>query len=191
MKTNKMKRFAGAAIAVVMLFTMSMGVLAAESPSADFQSGTKAAGPNGEVVNVVMGAATVAPAAADITAAVANGTLASSFDLSAPDWDFTKGALTITFPLAGATADTKAAVLHYNGSAWENVTGTVADGTITGVFTSLSPVAIVVDKASLNGSTGGTTGTSPKTGESSMVLILGMFAVVAVAGAYGLNKKRA
>ena len=186
-----MKKLVGVLVAATMLLTMTMGVFAAGSPSASFQGGTKATDKNGNAVSVTFAAATQTPSTADITAAVPNGTLATSFELTAPDWDFANGALTISFPLAGATSSTKAAVLHYDGG-WKNVTGSVGDGVITGTFESLSPVAIVVDNSTLtNSGNGSATGTSPKTGESSLVLALGVLAMAAAAGAYGLNRKKA
>lgn len=191
MKKSRMKKLVGVLVAATMLLTMTMGVFAAGSPSASFQGGTKATDKNGNAVSVTFGAATQTPSAADITATVPNGTLATSFDLTAPDWDFSNGALTISFPLAGATSSTKAAVLHYDGG-WKNVTGSVGDGVITGTFESLSPVAIVVDNSTLtNSGNGSATGTSPKTGEPSLVLALGVLAISAAAGAYGLNRKKA
>lgn len=191
MKKSRMKKLVGVLVSAVMLLTMTMGVFAAGSPSANFQSGTKATDKDGNPVTVTFAAATQTPSAADITAVIPNGTLATSFDLTAPDWDFANGPLTISFPLAGATSNTKAAVLHFDGS-WKNVTGSVGDGVITGTFDSLSPVAIVVDNSTLTNSGNGTaTGTSPKTGESTLVLALGVLAMAAAAGAYGLNRKKA
>lgn len=192
MKTSRMRKIVGVLLSATMLFTMTMGVFAAGSPSANFQSGTKAVDKDGNAVAVTFAAATQTPSEADVTAAIPNGTLVSAFDLTAPDWNFANGPLTISFPLAGATSSTKAAVLHYNGSAWENVTGTVGDGFVTGTFTSLSPVAVVVDNSTLSNTGNGTSnGTSPKTGESSLVLTLGLIAMIAAAGAYGLNRKKA
>lgn len=192
MKTSRMKKVVGVLISATMLLTMSLGVFAAGSPSADFQSGTKAVDKDGNAVAVTFAAATQTPSEADVTAAVPNGTLVSAFELTAPNWDFDKdGALTISFPLPGATANTKAAVLHYDGG-WKDVTASVGDGVITGTFPHLSPVAIVVDNSTLTNTGNGTSnGTAPKTGESSLVLTLGLIAMAAVAGVYGLNRKKA
>ena len=54
---------------------MTMGVFAAGSPSANFQSGTKATDKDGNPVTVTFAAATQTPSAADITAVIPNGTL--------------------------------------------------------------------------------------------------------------------
>ncbi len=86
--------------------------------------------------------------------------------------------VTITFKVNGVKAGDEVYVLHYTGTAWENLGGTAGDGTITAKFNSLSPVAFVVKATS----------TSPKTGTPVMM------AVAAVAlGAAGLaaSKKRA
>lgn len=95
---------------------------------------------------------------------------------------------TITFAVSGVKAGTKVAVLHYDGSNWE--ANTVKDvkagnGTITATFTELSPVAFVVDKNTVTGTTGKT---SPKTGEASMATVA-VVALVAVVAAVGLRKK--
>lgn len=71
-------------------------------------------------------------------------------------------------------------------AAWEKIDTTVADGTVTGTFSSLSPVAFVVDKTTLTSATG--TATSPATSATtvSAVAVLGL---AAVAAAFGLKKK--
>ena len=53
--------------------------------------------------------------------------------------------VTITFPVAGVTADSYVLVLHFNSTTgkWENIPATTGNGTVTATFTSLSPVAIV------------------------------------------------
>jgi len=96
--------------------------------------------------------------------------------------------LKITFVMKGVTASSKVQILHYNrsASAWEKIDTTVADGTVTGTFSSLSPVAFVVDKTTLTSATG--TATSPATSATavSAVAVLGLAAVAAV---FGLKKK--
>ena len=94
---------------------------------------------------------------------------------------------TITFAVSGVTANTKVAVLHYDGTKWEKdtVSGVKAgNGTITATFSKLSPVAFVVGDT--KGGNGGTT--SPKTGETSMATVA-VVALVAVVAAVGLRKK--
>ena len=123
--------------------------------------------------------------------------------------------VTITFKVTGVTASTKVAVLHYNTTtkAWEKVESKAGDGTITATFTSLSPVAFVVDKAtaasttttnkgtttttnkgttsSTTGSTATTSKTSPKTGETNVLMYAGIVAVAAFAGMVVTRRKRA
>lgn len=94
--------------------------------------------------------------------------------------------VTITFHVPGVTEKTGVAVLHYDTEkkVWEVVESKAGQGTITAKFTSLSPVAFVVDK-----STSGSM-TSPQTGEHSMVVLFGAVAVVAACGAVGLSRKK-
>lgn len=96
--------------------------------------------------------------------------------------------VTITFNVPGVGPDTKVAVLHYNGSAWEVIKSTVGDGTITATFTSLSPVAFVVDKNTATGTTSTTTSSSsssvsPKTGENTGMLVSAAVVAVLALGA--------
>ena len=114
----------------------------------------------------------------------ANMTVADVKEVTAPEG--AKFPLKITFAMKGVTASSKVQILHYNGSAWEKIDTTVADGTVTGTFGSLSPVAFVVDKTTLTSATG--TATSPATSATavSAVAVLGL---AAVAAAFGLKKK--
>lgn len=94
--------------------------------------------------------------------------------------------VTISFKMEGVTAKTKVQILHYNAEskAWEKIATTVGEGTVTGTFESLSPVAFVVDKTTLSSGAA----TSPKTSASavSVIAVAGLAAVVAVCG---LKKK--
>ena len=113
-------------------------------------------------------------------------TVADVKEVTAPEG--AKFPLKITFVMKGVTASSKVQILHYNrsASAWEKIDTTVADGTVTGTFSSLSPVAFVVDKTTLTSATG--TATSPATSATavSAVAVLGL---AAVAAAFGLKKK--
>ena len=113
-----------------------------------------------------------------------------AMDVSVPEG--TPMPVTITFDVPGVGADTKVAVLHYNGSAWEVLEGTAGNGTITATFTSLSPVAFVVDKNTAtatgtsngsNTSAGSSSSVSPKTGEDLGMLTATFAAAVLVLGA--------
>ena len=87
--------------------------------------------------------------------------------------------VTITFQVNGVTASTRGTILHYTGSEWEKIPTTMGEGTMTGTFASLSPVAFVVDKPTLTGGT-----VSPKTSAQSAaaVALLGLLAATAACG---------
>ena len=96
----------------------------------------------------------------------ANMTVADVKEVTAPEG--AKFPLKITFVMKGVTASSKVQILHYDAekAAWEKIDTTVADGTVTGTFSSLSPV---------------TSATAV-----SAVAVLGLAAVAAV---FGLKKK--
>lgn len=101
--------------------------------------------------------------------------------------------VTITFTVPGVGVNTKVAVLHYNGSAWEVVPSKAGEGTITATFTSLSPVAFVVDKNTATGEVKPSgDSVSPKTGETAGVLVaVSAVALTALAaGCIFWNKRR-
>ena len=81
----------------------------------------------------------------------------------------------ITFNVKGVTTSTKGQILHWNGSEWEKIPTKMGNGTMTGTFTSLSPVAFVVDKTTLASGTA----SSPKTSAAAVsgVAVLGLAAV--------------
>lgn len=94
--------------------------------------------------------------------------------------------VTITFNVAGAGSNDILHVMHYNGSEWEQV----AEGrgnSVTATFTSLSPVAVILEHPS-----GAHTavGTSPKTGEQPVLLAAAAVALLAGAVAAAALKKR-
>ena len=110
-------------------------------------------------------------------------------DITVPEG--TEFPVTITFTVTGVTETSKVAVLHYDTTAkkWEKVESKAGNGTITATFTSLSPVAFVVDKNTVSSSSSTTAGststsgtTSPKTGETNVMMWAGMVAVAALAG---------
>ena len=97
--------------------------------------------------------------------------------------------ITITFDAIGITASSKVQVLHYNVSTsqWEVLESSAGEKTITATFSSLSPVAFVVDsktaQAINNAGSGSNTSTvSPKTGEGNTMMMVGMFAVIGLVG---------
>lgn len=94
--------------------------------------------------------------------------------------------VTITFKVPGVLASTNVAILHYENGAWTEEPSKAGKGTITATFDSLSPVAFVVDKNASASST-----VSPKTGETPTVAVVGVIAVVALAGAVVFRKRAA
>lgn len=115
------------------------------------------------------------------------------YDVSVPEG--TEFPVTITFNVSGVTANTKVAVLHYDTEkgAWEKVEATAGAGTITATFTSLSPVAFVVDEATSTGTTAAATtasGKSPKTNGTTIALVLAIIALAAAGSVTYLVKKK-
>ena len=182
-----------------MVSCIGMTAFAAPSPAAStvVTAVSSATDTDGNAVNVSITSeipAEYTQAVADIkTEAKLKEVIGSDFnanmtvaEVTAPEG--AKFPLKITFVMKGVTASSKVQILHYNrsASAWEKIDTTVADGTVTGTFSSLSPVAFVVDKTTLTSATG--TATSPATSATavSAVAVLGL---AAVAVAFGLKKK--
>ena len=101
--------------------------------------------------------------------------------------------LFVSFSFPGVTKDTKAYVFHYENKKWVVVPTTVSEGVIVGKFTSLSPVAIVVDKNTLKGSVlGAARATSPRTGDSRLfIIVIAAMCLAIVASANYVFKKKA
>lgn len=89
--------------------------------------------------------------------------------------------VTITFTAKSIKATDDVVMLHYNvtDSKWEVIKATAGDGTITGTFTSLSPVVFVKAGAA----------TSPTTGEPISLMVAGAAVLLGAAGAV-VSKKR-
>lgn len=122
------------------------------------------------------------------------------------DKDLVVWPVTLTFSIPGVIPTTRIEVLHYK-NGWEVVPSTPGYDCVTATFNDLSPVAFVVDQSTLasaseptvsgeteNGNSvtsSKTSGaTSPKTGESSAVMGLGLAALLAAGGAFGLSRKK-
>ena len=103
--------------------------------------------------------------------------------------DITAETLPVTLTFTVNNFDGKTGwVFHWNGSAWEIISSGTCP-TLTGTFSDLSPVAIVVQKAASGSSTGGNT--SPATGQPvGLYLSFGIMAA-ALCGAWAVSKKRA
>lgn len=182
----------GALVAAAMLAVMSMTAVAAPSPSAAKVDKVVATVGGKEVtIKETEVAAEVAAKANEIVAdkeavkeltgvTFEKATVAYMKDISIDDLG--DGA-TIRFEIKGVTSSTPVAILHYNGTAWENIKATAGNGYVEGTFTSLSPVAVVVDSAKLVPAESG------KTGEGYMTTVIAMVVVAAAAGAYTLKRK--
>lgn len=108
-------------------------------------------------------------------------------DISVPEG--TEFPVTITFKVAGVTPETKVQVLHYTGTEWEVVKSEAGKGTITATFTSLSPVAFVIDKDTM-APVGSTSTEAPRTGMGMAVPMAMAIAVIAGIGFVALGKKK-
>lgn len=74
--------------------------------------------------------------------------------------------VSLTFSFPGITESTRAYVVHYENGEWVVVPTTIGEGVVTGIFTSLSPVAVAVEKATLKSSVlGANRSKSPRTGD--------------------------
>ena len=183
-----------------MVSCIGMTVFAAPSPAAStvVTAVSSATDTDGNAVNVSISSeipAKYTQAVADIKTEAklkevlgsdfnANMTVADVKEVTAPE-----GAtfpLTITFAMKGVTASAKVQILHYTGSEWEKISTTVGEGTVTGTFNSLSPVAFVVDKTTLSSTTGTTASPATSATTVSAVAVLGLAAAVT---AFGLKKK--
>ena len=89
--------------------------------------------------------------------------------------------ITLTFNVDGITADSYVMILHYNGTAWESISATTGNGTVTATFTSLSPIAIVQLEADTSAVT------SPKTGAA--MPAAAVIAVICAAGVVVCTRK--
>lgn len=193
------------ALGLAMALTLGMTAFAAESPTTD---GVAA----GEKVTVAESTVTVTNAVSDAQVSqISDGTAAkqagvddsaksiSVFDLKLKDGQtIPEGGLKVTFTLPAGTFDTGSYdyyVLHFNGTAWENVDSTVdSSEAITATFKSLSPIAIVsVEKdgddddddddavAAAVTTTADGSAASPKTADTASAA--GIIALAALAGA--------
>ena len=183
-------------IAVILCLALCLSVGALASDQGNGPKGNTGVSNTGEAIPLEVSAPTVTPTAAEAAATI------KSDDVKAEDlsvvWvkDITAkipegGSVTITFTVAGATAEDTVYVLHYNGSVWERV-ATCKGNDVKAVFTSLSPVALVLEKAAAAPSNPSKPGENPpKTGEGPVLLVAA--AVVLVAGAVAvvaLKKKK-
>lgn len=186
----KVRKLTALVLAVVCAMALGMTAFAAGSPSASGVAGkvTGAVDKDGKAVEVtVTEASQAAPSAAEVKDLLGDDFVEGMKVVDVMDVSVPAGTVfpvDITFSVPGVTADSNVAVLHYNGSAWEVVPSSAGNGSVTGTFESLSPVAIVADTAEA-----GTGAASPKTGEPATVAVVGGIALLAAAAAFGLKKR--
>lgn len=108
-------------------------------------------------------------------------------DVSVPEG--TQFPVDITFNVSGVTSGMDVVVYHFSAekNEWEAVPTTVANGSVTATFTSLSPVAVLV---AADGAEGAGTVTSPKTGEVNLIFYAGAAALIAGVGAWLVLRKK-
>lgn len=187
------KRLASFCAALTLALSLSIGAFAAESPSVSgviYDGEGKDADGNAVVITITEAVDSEAKAQLDDLKTVLgsdyteNMVVADVKEVTAPEG--TVFPVQITFDVHGVTSGSKVTVLHYNGTEWEKIpVDAVGEETVTATFESLSPVAIVVEKAAA--SAAGTT--SPKTGTSPVVMMAIFGAVICMAGAVVLTKK--
>lgn len=148
-------------------------------------------GPNGEHVDLIIG---------DVKEEIIPVEIGDPVDFSSKDEDtdvtvvylkdITSDVLpvTITFEVPAAGANDVLHVMHYNGEDWDEITrGT--GSSITATFTSLSPVAVVLERpAETKPTPGGPT--SPVTGEAPILLVAAVVALLAGTVAVVTVKKK-
>lgn len=205
---RNIKKWLGIVGAGVMCFALGMTAVAAPSPSTDgiVQEITTSTDANGNAVDVDIVELTEEGKAATQQldeAAFVKEMVGTDFvegmevldiqevevigDKSLIEWP-----LTLTFKVPGVVETTKVAVLHYDveKKAWEKVDSKAGNGTIEATFHSLSPVAFVVDQNTMGSAASTGNATSPKTGESTVVMGFALVALLAAGGAWALSSKK-
>ena len=205
---RNIKKWLGIVGAGVMCFALGMTAVAAPSPSTDgiVQEITTSTDANGNAVDVDIVELTEEGKAATQQldeAAFVKEMVGTDFvegmkvldiqevevigDKSLIEWP-----LTLTFKVPGVVETTKVAVLHYDveKKAWEKVDSKAGNGTIEATFHSLSPVAFVVDQNTMGSAASTGSATSPKTGESTVVMGFALVALLAAGGAWALSSKK-
>ncbi|MEF2639224.1 MAG: hypothetical protein UIT84_04290 [Lachnospiraceae bacterium] len=194
------KKLMAVILSVMMLVCFAATAMAAPapSPSADVKISTVKAVVDGKEVEIDLSnlKITVTDSAvkeelntSDKIAAIAGDAakdmaLARLFEVTYTGSAFEK--ITITFEVAGVKAGENVLVLHKAGDAWETITpDSVDNNSVTATFTSLSPVAILVNYTS----NAATSATSPKTGADMSMVAVEVMAVAFVGLAVVAGKK--
>lgn len=193
-----MKKFIRGAVVLCMILCLAVTAFAADNSrtyTGEIDMGS-VKGPDGQPVDIEVGEPTehVVFVEDGGTFDFGNGDVVDTDQLSVVfEKDISSDVLpvTITFEVTGAGSNDILHVMHFNGSAWEQVAEGTGDS-VTATFTSLSPVAIILESPAEPDPTapsdpGTNTPTSPKTGEqhvllaaTAIALLAGTVAVVAV-----------
>lgn len=191
-----MKKLVTFVLAAVTALSMTCTAFAAPSPAAVGSvstTGATATDKSGKAITATVTTTTQAPSADVVkSTGLANAELIGCVDISLPAG--TEFPATVTVKVAGVTANTKLAVLHYVNGQWQKETATCGNGTVTiSNLNSCSPFAFVADKTTVaatttTGSSNGTT--SPKTGETAAMPIAALVCALAMAGVVLVSKKR-
>ncbi|MDD3141936.1 MAG: LPXTG cell wall anchor domain-containing protein [Lachnospiraceae bacterium] len=179
-----MRKLVKIILAATLVLSMSATALAAGSKEQAVEV-RSAVDKNGNAVTITVEASSQGLSEAQIESATGedNTSILKIMDLEAPEG--TVFPITVTLNVAGVKAGMAIHVLHWNGTAWEEVSATAGDGTVTATFSSLSPVAIVAEKAAST-----TAAKSPKTGEVNYVMFAAMISIIALASAYSVYRKK-
>ncbi|MGF6989680.1 hypothetical protein M2150_000923 [Lachnospiraceae bacterium PM6-15] len=180
-----MKKTIKVVMALVMVMMLSVTAFAAPSPSGS-ASVKGATDVNGDPITVNVADSSVTLSTADLKAALGSKykegmTVLAIKDVTA---DLAPG----QFPATVVFNSPASILLHLSGDTWEDVTVSSDGSTITGKFNSFSPVAFIGVKTDA----AATATTSQKTNESAIPYVIGIVAVLAIAGVavLTLSKKK-
>lgn len=181
-----MKKTIKVVMALVMVMMLSVTAFAAPSPSGS-ASVKGATDVNGDPITVNVADSSVTLSTADLKAALGSKYKEGMTVLAIKD--VTADLVPGQFPATVVFNSPASMLLHLSGDTWEDVTVSSDGSTITGKFNSFSPVAFIGTKTDATTTTGTT---SQKTNESAMPYVIGIVAVLAIAGAavLTLSKKK-
>lgn len=193
-----MKKFIRAAVVLCMVLCLSVTALAAAdiSPTGVCEIDQEnVKGPNGEHVDLEISDINEQEIPVEYGGEVdfGDGDPVPVESLSLVFWkdiDSDTLPVTITFDVPAAGANDILHVMHYNGTKWEQIAEGKGDS-ITATFTSLSPVAVVLEHPTETPSAPVVDGpTSPKTGEAPILLVAAAVALLAGTVAVVTLKKK-
>lgn len=160
---------------VVLVKTASGQAVTPEALSNYVSNTTLSTSVSGATITPVGNAAAVSMVAAANGAVGSNAVIATMVDINVPDGT---GAATFTLGVPSLVAGQSVTVIHLKSSTEYEIlpVSAVGNGTVTFTMSSYSPVAVVLNA------------TAPKTGETSMAVVL-MIAVAGIAGAAVCGRK--